>query len=72
MKERRGEGRRGQKGEERRQRCDPAQRLDLKKKECVCAETCRVQNRCDQQVFTPQELAIGGPGVAVRVEPAEV
>lgn len=52
-----------------RSRCNSAQRLDVKRK-CVCAGANRVQNRCDQQVFPPQELAVGAPGLTVRVEPA--
>lgn len=43
---------------------------DLRRKVCVCAVADRVQNRCDQQVFPPQELAVDAPSVAVRVEPA--
>lgn len=43
---------------------------NLKRKEYVCDEAHLVQNRCDQQVFPPQELAVGAPGVLVRVEPA--
>lgn len=41
----------------------------LKREVCVCALTDRIQNRCDQQVFPPQELAVSTPGVDVRVEP---
>lgn len=40
---------------------------------CVCVfQVCtyRVQYRCDEQVFPPQELTVHRPGVAVRVEPA--
>lgn len=44
----------------------------LKRQVCVCALANRVQNRCDQQVFSPQELAVSAPGVVVRVEPAGV
>lgn len=35
----------------------------------VCVLADRVQYRCDEQVFSPEELAIHCPGGAVRVEP---
>lgn len=35
---------------------------------CLCAY--RVQHRCDEQVFAPEELTVHIPGFAVRVEPA--
>lgn len=38
---------------------------------CVCVCTHRVQNRCDEQVGSPQKLAIHCPGRTVREEPTQ-